>query len=109
MLIRCVVSWLAMVALLGCEREAALPSSEESGRKAVQPIRDVQEKHTPALMQVPGVVGTAVGALDDGTPYIAVFVEERTAEIDAQIPTELEGHPVRVRVSGEFRPLQDER
>jgi len=73
-----------------------------------RPIEKVQEEHSSALMHIPGVVGTAVGALADGTPYIAVFVEERTPELEAQIPDQLEGYPVRVRVTGTFRALDDD-
>jgi hypothetical protein len=70
-----------------------------------QPIEKVQEEHAPALMQIPGVVGVAIGALDDGAAYIAVFVKEDTPELQTQIPQELGGYPVRMRVSGELRPF----
>ena len=97
--------WLVFAALAGCGGDDASVSSAGGNRVTTRPIEKVQEDHTAALMRIPGVVGTAIGALDDGTPYIAVFVKERTPELDAEIPDTLEGHPVRVRVSGEIRPL----
>lgn len=75
---------------------------------SAQSIQKVQEQHAPMLMAIPGVVGTAIGALEDGTAYIAVFVTEDTEELKARIPRELGGHPVRIRVSGEFHPLGDD-
>ncbi len=101
--------WLVVAAIIGCGSDDASVSSAEGSRVTTRPIEKVQEDHTAALMRIPGVVGTAIGALEDGTAYIAVFVKERTPELDAEIPDQLEGYPVRVRVSGEFRPLNDAR
>lgn len=69
-------------------------------------INAVMDDHVKELMAIPGVVGVAVGALDDGTPYIMVLVVEETSEIIQKVPTVLEGHPVRIVVSGEIRPMK---
>ena len=61
--------------------------------------------HTPELMAIPGVVGTYQGTLDDGTPCIKVMVVKRTRELERRIPDRLEGHPVRIDVTGVIRPL----
>ncbi|HUU46620.1 MAG TPA: hypothetical protein VM118_12890 [Acidobacteriota bacterium] len=71
-------------------------------------IKTVMEAHVDELMAVPGVVGVAIGALDDGTPCILVLVIEETDEIDRKVPKTLEGHPVSVFVTGEIKPMEDE-
>lgn len=68
-------------------------------------IADVLARHTPELMAIPGVVGTGQGLQDD-RPCIIVFVEEKTDELVREIPTTLEGWPVRVDEVGEIRPLK---
>lgn len=68
-------------------------------------IQEVQEAHTQAWMRVPGVVGTGIGRCD-GEPCIVVFAARMTEEIEAEIPDEVEGYPVRVEVTGPFRPRQ---
>jgi hypothetical protein len=72
-------------------------------------IEAVQEAHTPALMAMPGVTGTFIGATSDGRPCIKIMVIERTPELDRRLPHELDGYPVEIIVSGRIRPLGDER
>ena len=68
-------------------------------------IRRVLDAHAPALMEIPGVVGVAVGLLGDrATPCIRVLVERRTPGIE-ELPSTLEGHPLVVEETGPFRPL----
>ncbi len=67
-------------------------------------IQEVLEEHTERWMATPGVVGTAIGQLE-GRPCIKVFVGEKTDELQAKIPTTLEGHPVVLEETGEFRAL----
>ena len=68
-------------------------------------IQVVQEENIPALMARPGVVGVAIGAADDGTPCIVVYVATAADSAALGLPRELEGHPLRIEVSGEIRPL----
>ncbi len=53
-------------------------------------------------MALPGVVGTAQGQ-SEGRSCITVFVAEKSANLLAQIPGEIEGYPVSVQQTGEFR------
>lgn len=79
------------------------------GDKETVPNREinaVMDDHVKELMAISGVVGVAVGALDNGTPYIMVLVVEETSTINKEVPSVLEGHPVRVVVSGEIRPMK---
>ncbi|MGH7494040.1 MAG: hypothetical protein ACREOO_16815 [bacterium] len=67
-------------------------------------IEIVLQEHTEELMAMPGVVGTAQGLCDD-KPCIKVFVVDLTPELERKIPKQLEGHPVNIEVTGEFRAL----
>jgi hypothetical protein len=72
------------------------------------PTRDinlVMTDHTKELMAIPGVTGVAVGELDDGTPCILVLIEKESAEIDQKVPKRLEGHPIKIIVSGKIEPM----
>ncbi len=73
------------------------------------PIRDinaVMDSHTSELMAIPGVVGVAIGETEDKTPCILVLVAEETSDIKGKIPKVLEGHPVRLLVTGEIKPMK---
>jgi hypothetical protein len=58
-----------------------------------------QERHTAALMAIPGVVGTAVTRQADGNPAVQVFLER--ADVSG-IPAMLENFPVAKVVTGTF-------
>jgi len=67
-------------------------------------IKGVLKRHTAELMEVPGVVGVAQGE-SQGRLCVRVFVVERNPEFLRRIPSALEGYPVQVEESGEFRAL----
>lgn len=67
-------------------------------------IQQVLEEHTQRWMDIPGVVGAAIGELN-GRSCIKVFVAEKTEQLQAEIPSRLEGHPVVLEETGEFRAL----
>jgi hypothetical protein len=97
---------LVLTLLAGClelndtqiQRDTTMPTKT---------IEQVQEAHTDRLMSIPGVVGTALGEAD-GKPCIKVLVSQKTAEIEKGVPKELEGYPVVVEVTGEFRALDSD-
>src|SRR3990172_4745573 len=60
---------------------------------------EVQEAHTPSLMENPDVVGTAVGLDSAGNPVIQVFTAYEGVR---GIPRSIEGFPVVVKVTGEL-------
>ena len=62
------------------------------------------QEHTDSLMAMSGVVGTAQG-LCDGEPCIRVFVIKKSDQLMGQIPPQIEGYPVDVQETGEFRKL----
>ncbi len=61
-------------------------------------------KHTPALMAISGVVGTAQGE-ENGKPCVVVYVKKLDARIRREMPSMLDGYPVRIEASGEIGPL----
>ena len=70
-------------------------------------IQEVLKAHTPELMSIPGVVGTALGE-QDGELCIKVLVIEKTPELTKKIPSTLEGFPVAIQQTGEIRALEPE-
>jgi hypothetical protein len=66
----------------------------------IQVVMAVQHRHTPNLMAIPEVVGTATGLNEAGRPAILIFTKDR-AEVGV-IPRHLEGIPVVVKVTGEI-------
>lgn len=60
-----------------------------------------QMRHTETLMNLPGVVGTAVGLDDDGRPVVKVLAKRALSNV----PRTLDGVPVEVLVTGEFFAL----
>lgn len=73
------------------------------------PQRDINlvlNDHDEKLMAMPGVVGVYVGLLeDDKTPCLKVMLVRKDTKLESQIPSMLEGYPVRTEVTGEIRPL----
>jgi hypothetical protein len=74
---------------------AALFSSQRS--EDVRAAIAAQERHTPALMRIKGVVGTAVGVGPNGQPVVQVLVLDNTPRA---IPSVLDGIPAHVKVTG---------
>jgi hypothetical protein len=72
-----------------------------------RPIADVLATHTPELMALPGVVGTAQGARRDGAPVIVVMLARHDPDLERRLPRVLEGWPVRIEVTGEIRAMPD--
>jgi len=67
-------------------------------------IEQVQQEQTERLMSMEGVVGTGIGEFN-GKPCIKVFVSQKTAELEKQIPDSLESFPVVIEETGEFEAL----
>lgn len=71
------------------------------------PLAEVLARHTPGLMQMPGVVGTAESRLDDGRPCVLIMVARLTPELRRALPNTLEGWPVKVDVTGELHAMPE--
>lgn len=62
----------------------------------------VQERHTQELMAIADVVGTGIGADQNGKPVILILTRRET---QAPLPSAIEGVNTRVDVVGEVRPM----
>jgi hypothetical protein len=63
-----------------------------------------QRLHTPKLLDIPGVVGTAVTGLADGHPGVLLLVERSGIP---GLPQSLDGVPVTVQVTGRIMAFSD--
>lgn len=81
-----------------------VPKETKMSQKTIQ---QVQEAHTEHLMSIPGVVGTAIGEVG-GKPCIKVLVSQKTAEIEKGVPDSLEGYPVVIEETGEFKAIDQD-
>ena len=73
---------------------------EASGAR--DPVVVVLERHAGRLLALPGVVGVAEGE-SGGRACLVVFVAGVKGEERGQLPSDVEGWPLLVRESGEFR------
>jgi hypothetical protein len=97
-----VLVWLSGVPVAGGQdaTQGARDVTPVSGR----PIEEVLRAHADRLMKTPGVVGIAEG-LCDRKPCIKVFVVKKTPDLLKAIPASMEGYPVAIEETGEFRPF----
>src|SRR3990172_12083406 len=98
--ITAVIALIAALIFLGGGQLLAGPPDVPPGLEIAM---EVQEAHTPALMEDPGVVGTAVGINAEGEPVIQVLVE--SADVRG-IPRNIEGFDVVVKVTGRIVPFK---
>ena len=69
---------------------------------AFERVREVQERHADSLLAKAGVVGTAIGEGQGARPILLVLVEHDAVP---DIPTQLEGVPVRPLPTGKIYAL----
>ena len=107
------IALLGLVMLLaGCvdpssERVTGPPLQPQfgvAGRQDVQRALAAQQRHSAALMRIPGVVGTAVGFMPDGRAAVRIFLSGASAP---RLPAELDGVPTAVQVTGLLVALSD--
>ncbi len=67
-------------------------------------IERVLKDETDRWMAIPGVEGTAIGLFED-KPCIKIFSSGRTDELQARIPSTIEGYAVIIEEAGVFRAL----
>ena len=98
------VGLLAGAASCGGPAEEAVPSTPEQATVTASTIEEAQQHLTDSVMSLAGVTGIMIGECD-GTPCIKVLVVRQTDELAEQVPSEFEGFPVELEVTGEIRPL----
>lgn len=72
-------------------------------QEAFQRVKEVQERHALKLMEKKGVIGTAIGLNEKGSHIVLVFLEKPGV---AGIPKDLEGIPVKQKVTGMIYALK---
>jgi hypothetical protein len=63
-------------------------------------IQDVKGRHARRLLALPGVVSVGIGANPQGREVIVIGLDRPRPEIQASLPAQLEGYPVRVEITG---------
>lgn len=67
-------------------------------------ITDLIAEHAARLLNIKGVVGIAEGLLN-GKPCVQLHLSIDDASVRAKLPTELDGYPVDIIVTGEAELL----
>ncbi len=95
---------MALMAALG----SCAPSGSKQNMNEVslhkRGITEVLREHTAGIMAIEGVTGTAQG-LCGNKQCIKVYVVKKTPELTDRIPSSIEGYPVEVEETGEFKSL----
>src|SRR5438477_4923902 len=76
---------------------------------AVRAVMAVQGEVTPALMQQPEILGTAVGLDTGGVPVLTVYVDRDAAnagDVIRNLPREFRGVGVQVHLTDQFRAMR---
>ena len=68
------------------------------------PIKQAKEKVEDQLMQIDGVEGVGISK-ERKKKAIMVYVSRIDTTISEKIPKEIEGHPVKIEVSGKFKAV----
>ena len=68
-------------------------------------IREVKRRHSMNLLKQPGVSGVGVERDEAGDYVLTIHIDDAAAR--ANLPDEIEGHPVKYVHSGPFRALSD--
>jgi hypothetical protein len=68
-------------------------------------VKQIQARHEKELMKLPGVLGVGIGS-EAGRLVIAVFVD-KTVRKKPKLPTQLEGVPVKVTLTGKIKALSE--
>ena len=68
-------------------------------------ISQVKRRHSADILKIPGVSGIGVEGDENGNDVLAIYVGANTPEITEQLPTVIEGYPVKVVNTGTFRSL----
>ncbi len=100
-----VIAAAAVAGVQGCGNDRPDTVQEEE-MKPRRPISEVLNDNVSRLMKIEGVVGVYEGVLDNGKPCITVMVKSDRPGLKQDIPTALEGYPVKLEIGGEIRPMR---
>ena len=101
------VTWSLVALAIGSNLDHGAHSAEpRSTRHTLARAIQLQKRHSPRLLSLENVVGTATGV--DRNGRLAIKVYARKGGI-ANLPEELDGMPIVVEATGEFYALQGPR
>jgi hypothetical protein len=109
LLILAAAGLVTSLAIWGCGKSSAplAPGSDEvsataldARSPAIQAAMRVQDRHTPGILGIDGVVGTATSIDDRGRPAIKIYTEFALAP--GRLPADLEGLRVIQEVTGKI-------
>jgi hypothetical protein len=79
-----------------------------SGKGKTMPQRSIEQvlkDNTGKWLAIPGVEGIAI-SLFEGKHCIRIFTSSNQQQLRAQIPSNIEGHPIIIEETGEFHALE---
>lgn len=79
-------------------------SLSAAGAQGLEAALSAQQRHTAALMRIPGVVGTSVGVNAGGEAVVQIYLIDATV---TGLPDVLDGVPVRRQVTGRLVAYSD--
>ncbi|MCZ6847216.1 MAG: Ig-like domain-containing protein [Alphaproteobacteria bacterium] len=91
---------IATVTINLASKGGGKPSGAGSASFGLEHALQVRADHEDELFEIPGVLGTGIGADASGNPVIRVYVENAAQSVDHPIPADIEGLPVRIVVTG---------
>lgn len=86
------------------QQDTTQPISNKEVKPMPKTIKEVKEKYTDSLLALPGVEAVGIGKKNK-KDCIMIFVSKLTKESEKKIPKELEGYPVIIHKTGEFKAL----
>lgn len=107
-----VLALASFVIWMSCEKKQSPVAPQESisldkqllGKKNLEAVIEIQNRHTDALLNKAGVVGTATTLLPDVGYAVKILTKDETA--GKNLPKFLEDVPMVVEVVGEIRALE---
>ncbi|MEO7677979.1 MAG: hypothetical protein ABIV39_14565 [Verrucomicrobiota bacterium] len=103
---------LVAVSVLGIQvivRAQGIPQELALDHPQVKAVIAVQKAVTSDMMKLPGILGTAVGADDNGATALVIYVDQDSpsrAEIVHSLPPQIRGIGVKVEVTEKFRAFR---
>lgn len=109
----CVVQWTGdsgflrqgVVAAKVIQEKAALDEDAivlDEANPLIQAVMAVQDRNADILLAEPGIVGIATGLTEDGRPAILIFAKSFESTRSAFLPSEIDGVPCIVKITGEI-------
>lgn len=86
---------------------AAVDGIEKGDSMPQRSIEQVLKENTDQWLAIPGVEGTAI-SLFEGKHCIRIFASSNAQKLQDKIPSTIEGYPVVIEETGEFRALEQD-